>query len=63
MFKMFQKIYKTEKIPKEFKKTKLKKLYKKKGDKNKLQNYRFIHLNVQRGGSGRKRLCKAQSLE
>ena len=44
MFKMFQKIYKTEKIPKEFKKTKLKKLYKKKGDKNKLQNYRFIHL-------------------
>ena len=44
MFEMFQRIYITEEIPENFKKTKLKKLYKKKGDKSKLSSYRFIHL-------------------
>ena len=44
MFEMFQRIYMTEEIPEKFKKTKLKKLYKKKGDKSKLSSYRFIHL-------------------
>ena len=44
MFELFQKIYITEQIPEDFKKTKLKKLYKKKGDKSKLTSYRFIHL-------------------
>ena len=44
MFIMFQRIYMTEEIPAVFKKAALKKLYKKKGDKSNLQNYRFIHL-------------------
>ena len=44
MFLMFKKIYRSEQIPREFLKTKLKKLYKKKGSKNKLSSYRFIHL-------------------
>ena len=44
MYTMFQKIYLSEQIPETFKQTKLKKLYKKKGDVNKLTSYRFIHL-------------------
>ena len=41
---MFKRIYREEKIPAVFMETKLKKLYKKKGDKSKLSSYRFIHL-------------------
>ena len=44
MFSMFQRIYLSEQIPDDFKKTTLKKLYKRKGDKTKLTSYRFIHL-------------------
>ena len=44
MYLMFKRIYDTEDIPKEFMRTKLKQLYKKKGDKSKLSSYRFIHL-------------------
>ena len=44
MFLLFRRIYRTEDIPEEFLQTKLKKLYKKKGDKAKLTSYRFIHL-------------------
>ena len=44
MFSMFQRIYLTEQIPEPMKQTKLKQLYKKKGDKKKLTSYRFIHL-------------------
>ena len=44
MFLMFRRIYQTEDIPEEFMQTKLKQLYKKKGDKSKLTSYRFIHL-------------------
>ena len=44
MFLMFQRLYMNESIPEVFRKAALKKLYKKKGDKNLLQNYRFIHL-------------------
>ena len=44
MFLMFQRVYMSEKIPNEFMKTKLKQLYKRKGNKNKLSSYRFIHL-------------------
>ena len=44
LFLMFKRIYQSEIIPKEFLKTKLKKLYKRKGDKTNLSSYRFIHL-------------------
>ena len=44
MYSMFQRIYVSEDIPVKFKQTRLKKLYKKKGDKTKLSSYRFIHL-------------------
>ena len=44
IYLMFRRIYDTEDIPKEFMRTKLKQLYKKKGDKSKLSSYRFIHL-------------------
>ena len=44
MYLMFRRIYSTEDIPEEFMQTKLKQLYKRKGDKSKLASYRFIHL-------------------
>ena len=44
MFLLFQRIYREEDIPQAFLKTKLKKLYKRKGDRTKLSSYRFIHL-------------------
>ena len=44
MFLVFKRIYREEDIPDSFMETKLKKLYKKKGDKTKLSSYRFIHL-------------------
>ena len=44
MYMVFKRIYRDEDIPKIFMETKLKKLYKKKGDKTKLSSYRFIHL-------------------
>lgn len=44
MFMLFKRIYREEDIPSSFMNTKLKQLYKKKGDKAKLTSYRFIHL-------------------
>ena len=44
MYMMFKRIFREEDVPQKFLETKLKKLYKKKGDKTKLSSYRFIHL-------------------
>ena len=44
MYLFFKRIYDEEDIPEEFLKTRLKKLYKKKGSKALMSSYRFIHL-------------------
>ena len=44
LFLMFQRLYMGEVMPKEFRETRLKKLYKRKGPKSELSSYRFIHL-------------------